>query len=660
MPAQELPTAVGIKRRACVNCTAGKAKCSPFSNSICERCQRLGKNCVYLAVASKRKSPNSNSRVHLLERKVNGLVALLATKESQNTAKNSSANDSSLTDSEVLRTCQSFDSPESSEGTGNPASQTPLSGLDSGDIFDLDFIDRGLVSIETAQALLNLFRTKAVQNFPFVIIPSDATLDSVRKNTPFLFLSIIASMSISDPPIQRQLGEEVRIQIHRRMLLGFESSLELLQGLLVNLSWHYYFVFPHKQQMLLLSQLCVTLVYQLELDKNPKNKKRRINLEHRDHEQDEIDDSSTARVRAMLGAYYLSSSFATSFRTRSTMPYTKYMEQCCLSLAQEKEFSTDELIWHFVHNQKLSRRISDTFSYDDLDNTEYRGDRITDITAKAFLNDLDHLQRVVPRILQDNIILNLEFLLLRYWIHEVAHHGEFWETPEADTSSSLEMPSISVGRMKMLWDSLQSCKAFLERFISHPDSEIPFLTYPIMSKVCYAIMTLAKMAFLNLGEPCENNSQLATELEITQPVNHRVWNLGVTARDVELPALAGQVQEKFMANATDTVSADGEPDAMTIMSLGLGNVMSGFNKKMKELQTSMHAKAAAAPTPVSTMVQSQIETDMDSAVLPGANAINSDYYGSAGFWHQGQDPTLQLDIFEDTVWERLLDDFILP
>jgi hypothetical protein len=51
----------GVKRRACVNCTVGKAKCSPHSDDICERCHRLGKQCVYLNVADKRKSPGSNT-----------------------------------------------------------------------------------------------------------------------------------------------------------------------------------------------------------------------------------------------------------------------------------------------------------------------------------------------------------------------------------------------------------------------------------------------------------------------------------------------------------------------------------------------------------------------------------------------------------------------
>lgn len=98
----------------------------------------------------------------------------------------------------------------------------------------------------------------------------------------------------------------------------------------------------------------------------------------------------------------LSDRFATSFRRRSFMPYTKYISQCCALLAQKKELLTDELISYFVRNQELSRRVQDTFSYDDLDNTEIRGEQITNITTRSLLSELDSFQSTVPDSLRHN------------------------------------------------------------------------------------------------------------------------------------------------------------------------------------------------------------------------------------------------------------------
>jgi hypothetical protein len=235
-------------------------------------------------------------------------VALLATKKPHARVSDTASPQSTSSisrDPEELNLSPFFPSPESSKETGILTPRRSPPDLNTAYFAIGDVIDRGLVSTEKAQALLESFRCKAAQNFPFVIIPPHTTLDSVRRNTPFLFLTIIASLSVDNSPLQRQLGEEIRIQIHRRMFLGFESSLELLQGLLVHLAWYYYFIFPHKQQTILLSQLCVTLAYQLETNRNSVKKKRKVaNHELHNYEREEFD---TAKTRAMLGTFYLSS-----------------------------------------------------------------------------------------------------------------------------------------------------------------------------------------------------------------------------------------------------------------------------------------------------------------------------------------------------------------
>jgi hypothetical protein len=44
-----------VKRRACVTCTNAKCKCSPQSDNLCQRCARLGKQCVYLDLPQRKR-----------------------------------------------------------------------------------------------------------------------------------------------------------------------------------------------------------------------------------------------------------------------------------------------------------------------------------------------------------------------------------------------------------------------------------------------------------------------------------------------------------------------------------------------------------------------------------------------------------------------------
>lgn len=48
-------TASLSRKKACVQCTTAKAKCTPASSIVCERCLRLGKDCEYLEVVEKKR-----------------------------------------------------------------------------------------------------------------------------------------------------------------------------------------------------------------------------------------------------------------------------------------------------------------------------------------------------------------------------------------------------------------------------------------------------------------------------------------------------------------------------------------------------------------------------------------------------------------------------
>jgi hypothetical protein len=102
---------------------------------------------------------------------------------------------------------------------------------------DKDVVDRGYLSIETAQTYLNVFQTVMTPHFPFVIIPPNVSMHHLRQDKPFLFLAILASASYENMPLQRSLGGEVKKAVSARMILNGEVSFDLLQGLLVFLAW---------------------------------------------------------------------------------------------------------------------------------------------------------------------------------------------------------------------------------------------------------------------------------------------------------------------------------------------------------------------------------------------------------------------------------------
>ena len=183
-----------------------------------------------------------------------------------------------------------------------PGTNTTINDRDIADV-----IDRGLVALESAQILLDRFRRRAAEQFPFVIVPPSTTFSLIRRDTPFLFLTIMATMTFDNPGLQRRLGEEVRTQNFRRLLLEYERSLELLQGLLIYAAWCFYFYRRGKQQVSSISQLCVTLVQDIGIDKAV-NRLVDHGTYGSSEEQITSPSLSNAQIRAFLGTFFLSCS----------------------------------------------------------------------------------------------------------------------------------------------------------------------------------------------------------------------------------------------------------------------------------------------------------------------------------------------------------------
>jgi hypothetical protein len=99
-----------------------------------------------------------------------------------------------------------------------------------------DVISKGYVSLEQASVLLQRYRLEAY-NFPFVILHPTTGIDLLRRNRPFLLLSILTFAAQDHLDLQRKLEEELKATFATKAIMNGEKSLDLLQGLLVYLNW---------------------------------------------------------------------------------------------------------------------------------------------------------------------------------------------------------------------------------------------------------------------------------------------------------------------------------------------------------------------------------------------------------------------------------------
>jgi len=119
---------------------------------------------------------------------------------------------------------------------------TPAETPESFDADDIPFhpydpVEAGVLTQDTASALLKEFGDSFIQSFPFVVVLSTTDAHALRMNSPFLFLAIMTVTTYRTPAILRCLHQELKEQIATRIVRRSHKSLEILQGLLIYGSW---------------------------------------------------------------------------------------------------------------------------------------------------------------------------------------------------------------------------------------------------------------------------------------------------------------------------------------------------------------------------------------------------------------------------------------
>ena len=92
------------------------------------------------------------------------------------------------------------------------------------------------LTMSEAEANLAAFKEHHVQWFPVIHVPSDMSAEQLRHQRPFLWLNIVLLAGHSTAK-QFFIGDVVRRELARAMVVESEKSIDLVLGLLVFMGW---------------------------------------------------------------------------------------------------------------------------------------------------------------------------------------------------------------------------------------------------------------------------------------------------------------------------------------------------------------------------------------------------------------------------------------
>ncbi|RVD90400.1 uncharacterized protein DFL_001366 [Arthrobotrys flagrans] len=314
------------KARACTNCKTKKIACRPGTVSgVCVKCQRDNKKCIVEEPTPRpvRGKGTSKARVAEMEKKLDGLVALLTGAQSISSNNNSSS--SNLSDQEQAAIGLANLAPSLSRSYNQNGDKNAIASLVNDntmpdfnvgaclgaikakdDEFQLrrkeqrereeeierrqekvncssfnfimpppsikvpteDVIGRNLVSEAQAEQYFSLF-TEMSAHFPFYVIPPGTTPATLRREKPVLLMAILCTASGIEKRVQMVLDRDFRRVFSEKIFVNGEKSLELLQAGLIYLSWFQCHFSPRTQIFLQMVHIFISLVTDLGYDRKP-------------------------------------------------------------------------------------------------------------------------------------------------------------------------------------------------------------------------------------------------------------------------------------------------------------------------------------------------------------------------------------------------------
>ncbi|KFZ11663.1 hypothetical protein V501_04630 [Pseudogymnoascus sp. VKM F-4519 (FW-2642)] len=382
----------------------------------------------------------------------------------------------------------------------------------------LDVIDQGILDLKTAHSLLQEFRAMN-QNFPYIAIHPNLSTGMLRHDNPMLLLAICTAASWKDRELQTKLERAYLEELAGRMVVDGEQTLDMLQGLLVHLSWCHF----HLKSSYRLSSLAISLVTTLGINRRPMPADRQNLSVLFPFPKGAPAPSNSAKTwspdarRAYIGAYVICSSYAHALRKTSTLKFTPYLEECAQSLSSGSALPSDVLLIHQVRLAHHVESISDTFDYDFSRSVPPVPDSQLSFHVRSFSAALTGIESLIPTRLTSNTLLATSLLVVQAYTHEIGLHG-------LHPNDTLSLP-----RTTILIDCLGTVRRVLDAVVALNDADFRALFGYNWARIHYSL-SLAVELSLGISSPSWGVENVRAVLALESYVDVFVQRLeGVSA-----------------------------------------------------------------------------------------------------------------------------------
>ncbi|KAK2593694.1 hypothetical protein QQS21_008602 [Conoideocrella luteorostrata] len=411
--------------------------------------------------------------------------------------------------------------------------------------------------------ILSLFREKFIRSFPFLVFDDGLSAQQFYAEKPFLFRVVMLAAAPLPIPRIVKMRRNVLAYLGQHMLVEEERQLDLLQGLLVCISWADLRTL-FDEQITNLTYLALGYAHNLGITKIPKTLLQQIGMDDAPEDVRQTKkDMFTAKMhsveeqRTFLGCYCLLSVNSTLFGRQNPLR-SQYVDLCCESLKRAREHPSDIFLEHNVRLVQMGEKISEAFG---AANDRERGKPylfLLDDQSRGFREELDSLMEYLDRQqLQDRALyahqvpseefddwerfftLHYNYLLVRLYEPATFLH----EIPE-------EGGAPSTYRSQCLRNCLFAAKAYFDILFTLPATQYHYQSITFTEQITFVLVITTRLLLLETKDWDVHFARMtmnffsvvdrlvhrleASEADRIRSVRRFVTEMGVETTDAEL------------------------------------------------------------------------------------------------------------------------------
>lgn len=228
-----------------------------------------------------------------------------------------------------------------------------------------DIIDRGVITQELSEELLNLWRNELVAASPGIYIPRDWTAAHLRQKKPSLFYAVMAAAAHSKgSALSDVLHEEAVYLYARTAFINGEKSVQTIQALLVTVAFYTPPKTPGQLQIYQWVNMAASMALELGLASKPRTHEQLPKRAIRSLQKISSPEELLEHCRTVLYLYVVCAGFSMRLKRPNILLFNSWMEEC-LNMLEKSPLQTDQRTLAWLKLQRIADEANTAFGFDD-------------------------------------------------------------------------------------------------------------------------------------------------------------------------------------------------------------------------------------------------------------------------------------------------------